>query len=157
MSRRLFPPAQNTASKAHKLRDERKGRRSRRSRPLGCHIEYSWHKLSRSVHALVCWIIGSAFSDNCAVFCQINCQKINGTYSKLYSRCRNAAIIGAIALVLRRKVFLSHNFSHFIWRNKNIHGKNDFVDLKIIFFGHSNWNVFALLSTLKLLHNYFNN
>lgn len=49
MSRRLFPPAQNTASKAHKLRDERKRRRSRRSRPLGCHIEYSWNKLSRSV------------------------------------------------------------------------------------------------------------
>lgn len=53
MSRRLFPRAQNTTGKAHKLRDERK-RGERRSRPLGCHIEYSWNKLSRSMLAHAC-------------------------------------------------------------------------------------------------------
>lgn len=117
MSRRLFPPAQNTAGKAHKLRDKRKGRRSKRSRPLGCHIEYSWHKLSRPTHAPVCGATGNAsFSDISAVFCIRKSQRI---WSKLYTHGEKC-------------IFYWRNYVSLMWRNffvvqtnsRNLHDDN---------------------------------
>jgi len=73
---------------------------------------------------------------------------------------RNVAIIGAIVSYVEKSFY--HTIFHTLRGDKNIHGKNGFVDLKIIFFGHSNLvagilELFASLSTFKLLHNYFNN